>query len=270
MKELSVLLQEHLLPGTARIDGHLHFCSHRGAAEYFAAERAVCFPDIELDHVPSTEQLISLYKEHYDPKNVWMLVGSNMDEVETIYNKIGQQMRLDGVGELKLYDSFNGQDVNRKKISFARGACKFASAHGNLPVYIHYELTTLREAKAFERLLSDFPDIPIVLCHCGMNETNHNFAWGQCMRLAPLYQNLWFDVSWDACRFFMQNPLNLKLLPQDRVFWGSDISPRLIQHGWKSATYDEIMEWKTMICSQIYSDRNLKRLFPVLKDDTSS
>lgn len=265
MKTLESYLRKYSEP---LIDGHVHMFSHRGEITDDVKETMsgikIAFADIEYDHVKEYN-LPELYKKYAAMKNAyWLATGTSMEDVETIYNILMESgVGCFGFGELKLYDKFNGQDIPYKKISFAREVCKFSEDHKQLPVYIHYELTNIREAAAFERLLKDFPDVPIILCHCGMNGDNNEFAWNQCARLSTIYANLWFDISWDAAKFIYHNPLIITQLPADRCFWGSDICPRMIAHDYPSYTLTDLYRWRDTVCRMINSDRNLCKLFKI-------
>lgn len=267
MKNLQDILFENLTPGP-QIDGHVHMFSHRGVISDELKSQLppikIGFADIELDALDQYKDMPGLYKKYASLKNAYYLAtGLNIEQVEQVYDVLKNGSGCFGFGELKLYDEFNGKEINMKKISFAYDVCKFSSEVGNLPVYIHYELNNTRESNAFEKLLIQFPDIPIVLCHCGMNETNSDFAWGQCVRLSNTYSNCWIDVSWDAAKYISKSPLIIFQLPLDRVIWGSDVSPRLEQHGFKSMSMNEILKYQKIITRYCNSDRNLRNLFCV-------
>lgn len=243
-------------------DGHCHVFSHRGICDINKHYRAsVGFADIEFDHLNEYKNIPDMYDKYMKDVNVWKWLATalNIDDIKTIYNRHPHDIA--GFGELKLYDNFRGKDINFKHISFARQVCKFSELVGCLPVYIHYELTNVGEVQMFDRLLTDFPEVPIVLCHCGMNEHNQEFAYGAARKLASEHGNCWLDISWDAAKFFYNNPLLITQLPGDRIFWGSDISPRLSEHDFKSASMSEIGAWEDLLTPYMDSDLNLQKLF---------
>lgn len=128
-------------------------------------------------------------------------------------------------------------------------------------MYIHYEFNKDKEVRHFEKLIQDFPDVPIVICHCGMNEKNCEFAWSTCVRLANQYGNVWLNISWDGARWLARNPQLVLQAPIDRCFWGSDLSPRLIEHGYKSASIPEIETWKNQLMPYLNFNKSLYNLF---------
>lgn len=252
------------------IDGHRHVFSHRGINTMTFGDGCIGFMDIEYDCLDQYKDIPAMYnsyirdyikgtKDLAQRRTKLLATALTIDDIKKIYND-----HLDtivGFGELKLYDNFKGKDLKFKRISFARDVCKFSQQVGCLPVYIHYELTEDKEVKAFDKLLTDFPDVPIVLCHLGMNEHNQQYAWGAAKKLAWEHGNCWLDISWDAAHWLATNPMLITQLPVDRIFWGSDTSPRLKAHGFISASFDEIYGWRNSFMSYLDSDKNIKRLF---------
>ena len=263
MKSLQMVCEEMLKRHYA-IDGHIHLFSHRGLCEDSAAGTRVGFIDIEYDQMENYKDIAALY-DRYLPQlknDIVLASATDIETIKNIYKKHPTQIR--GFGELKLYDSFKGEELNYKRISFAREVAKFSSEQiAILPVYIHYELTNPQEIKHLDKLLKDFPTVPVVLCHCGMSRENPEYAFGAVKRLMAEHSNLWTDISWTSAEYFSKNPMLLTQLDQDRVFWGSDFSPRLKAHGYTSASKADILSWRDAISTYIDSDRNIKRLFRI-------
>lgn len=260
MRSLSTYIAKKLSHNSVIWDGHYHAFSHRGINDQSNAELRVGFADIELDHLDEYKDIPGMYDKMM-PKCErvikWLATGLTIDDIKEIYKR---HPDIAGFGELKLYDEFKGKPVKYKRISFAREVCKFSDECGGLPVYIHYELNEPLNARAFDKLLQDFPDVPIVLCHCGMSRINTEFAFNAARKLAYDHGNCWLDISWDAAKYLSANPLLITQLPQDRIFWGSDTSPRLVAHGFKSATPVDIQEWSD-VNEYMNSDRNIRTLF---------
>lgn len=260
MQSLSTYVAQKLAIRTTMWDGHYHTFSHRGINDQSNAEIRVGFADIELDHLDEYKDIPGMY-DRMMPKceriGKWLATGLTIEDIKEIYKR---HPDIAGFGELKLYDEFKGKPVKFKRISFAREVCKFSEECGGLPVYIHYELNEPLNIRAFDKLLRDFPDVPIVLCHCGMSEKNTEFAFNAARKLAYDHGNCWLDISWDAAKYLSVNPLLIAQLPQDRIFWGSDTSPRLVAHGFKSATPEDIQEWSD-VNEYMNSDRNICTLF---------
>jgi hypothetical protein len=246
------------------IDGHCHTFSHRGPNPCtLPVSRSVSFADIELDCLSEYKDLPGMYSKYIgelDPsKHSWCATGLDIDTIKTIYKEHSDV--IVGFGELKLYDVFNGKDVKFKRISFAHEVCRFSEQVGSLPVFIHYEITSTVESEALKRLCNKFPDVPVVLCHCGMNESNQQFAFDAVRNLVATSSNLWLDISWDAAKWLAANPMLITQLPLDRLIWGSDTSPRLQAHGFKSATLDDIKSWESAVVTYFDSDKNIHTLF---------
>lgn len=244
-------------------DGHYHAFSHRGVNRCPDDGRLkVGFADIELDCVNEYKDIPALY-DRMMPKcpnvGVWLATGLTIEDIKEIYKRHPEDIK--GFGELKLYDEFKGKPVKFKRISFAREVCKFSESVGNLPVYIHYELNEPLNVRAMDKLLTDFSDVPIVLCHLGMSSRNQDFAFGAAKMLAAKHGNCWLDISWDACDYLAYNPMLITQLPQDRIFWGSDTSPRLEAHDYKTADIPTIELWASKVNKYMHSDRNIRSLF---------
>lgn len=242
-------------------DGHYHAFSHRGVNEISVTNLHVGFADIELDCLDEYKDIPGMYDKMM-PKckhiGIWLATGMTIGDIKEIYKRHPDLIR--GFGELKLYDEYAGKPLKYKRISFAREVCKFSEECGNLPVYIHYELNDPDNVRTFDRLLRDFPDVPIVLCHCGMSKKNADFAFNSAKKLAYEHGNCWLDISWDAAAYLSKNPLLLTQLPGDRVFWGSDFSKRMTVKNPRygvSGTLNQLSNIKKYISS----DQNIRRLF---------
>ena len=95
-----------------------------------------------------------------------------------------------------------------------------------LPVYIHYDMLGDDRVKDLDKLLNKNPDMPIVLCHCGMNRCIDNYgALDTVSRLMSVHVNLWTDISYEALELFASDKNAIKKLPDDRILIGSDLNP---------------------------------------------
>lgn len=240
---------------TFNIDGHRHVFSHRGD---IAGGNCVGFMDIELDELDKYKDIPGMYDEYiksHDSKNIRLLAtGLTIEDIKAIYNAHPDVIK--GFGELKLYGTLKGEPINRKHISFARDVCRFSEQVGGLPVYIHYILLEDREVRAFDKLLTDFPNVPIVLCHCGMCGHDQEYSWNAAKKLAWAHGNCWLDISWSAAEWLSKNPMLLTQIPTDRVFWGSDRSPIADAHNVPNAD-------NSVFAKYFDSDANIQRLFAV-------
>lgn len=243
-------------------DGHFHAFSHRGVNETSSAALRVGFADIEFDHLDEYKDIPGMYDKMM-PKceriGAWLATGLTIDDIKEIYKRHPDLIK--GFGELKLYDEYAGKPLNYKRISFAHEVCRFSEECGYLPVYIHYELNEPVNVRAFDKLLRDHPDVPIVLCHCGISEKNTEFAFNAAKKLAYDHGNCWLDVSWDAAAYLSKNPLLLTQLPVDRVFWGSDFNNRALTYKKPRYNKSDIANQLSTIKKYIDSDRNIRNLF---------
>ena len=110
-----------------------------------------------------------------------------IEDIKTIYEKYPKIIK--GFGELKCYNEYKGEKVPYKKISFVRQVCRYSMDNGNLPVYLHWDICDEKDVQKLSKLLRDYPTVPVVLCHCGMNETNQSYAYTQVCQLMKQYQN---------------------------------------------------------------------------------
>lgn len=207
-------------------DGHVHLFNHKKPIQSIPnIQKRVGFMDLEYD--VKNINVIKSYDEyminHYSKdKDILLVTGTNIEDIKTIYNKYSSFIK--GFGELKCYDKYKGQPVPYKKISFVKQVCRFSQQCGNLPVYVHWELNERKDLVSFENLLKTYPDIPIVLCHCGLTKNNSTFAFPQLIEMANKYQNLWFDISYTGLDYFLSNPFNITQLPKMRLIFGTDIN----------------------------------------------
>lgn len=244
-------------------DCHYHAFSHVGDNKLGpVGDNVVAFADIELDHLDKYKDIKSMYINAISKHKawIWLATGTNIEDIKDIYKSCDN---IQGFGELKLYDEYGGKEIGLKKISFLRQALSFSCECGNLPVYIHYTLKSEQDSTKLERVLQDYPDISIVLCHCGMSHhaMNQDYAYGECARLSA-YPNLWFDISFDASKYFVKNPFKLRNLPGDRMIWGSDLNPKIseVSDDPNKIRHDELDNYFNL-CKYINTNHNIKELF---------
>lgn len=262
-------LKTYLCPNvTYDWDGHIHLFNHKKLlpnTELLQYSHCVGFMDLELD--VENIDVISAYDNYiensYNPENTILLATAlNINDIKSIYNKYPEIIK--GFGELKCYDTYKDLKVPYKKISFVRQVCKFSKEIGNLPVYLHWEINDHVDCKKLEKLLSDFPTVPIVLCHCGMNGINNDHACIQAQNLQRKYSNLWLDISYTALEHFNNNLIQLSIYDKDRLIFGSDVNNKLF--GENHDTENEILNIVKMshdIQTKFLIDnqRNILKLF---------
>lgn len=247
------------------IDSHVHLFDAAGLNPYIPY-RCVGFGDIDYNHPRRYKDMPSLY-DKYLPMVTgpgrWILATSmgSVDQLETIWKSHKEVIR--GFGELKLYDYFCGKKVPYKKLSFLRDTLKLSKEVGPMPVYVHYIPRSARDVERLANDIADFPDVPIVLCHCCMDDRCENPDWnyGQVQQIALLHPNVFVDISWDALFYMYNNPMRILSLPTDRVLLGSDASP--LGYRSKHPTYSQkhIREMMASLGTYINWDANVWRLF---------
>ena len=211
-----------------RVDSHVHLFNYTEPIKYpFDFDKCIGFMDIEYDvDGDAVKAYDDFVKNHYDEsKHILLATAKTPEEIEKIYNN--HQGIIMGFGELKLYDTYQDKKVPYKKISILRSVCELSSKNGGLPIFVHWEFTDDKSVRYFENVLKSYPNIPIFLCHCGMNGQNDDFAYGHCQRLHHAYSNLILDISYKALDYFEKCPLKLYNLVLDRMTVGSDLNNKI-------------------------------------------
>lgn len=250
---------------TKRVDGHVHLFNYDEPIEYpYDYDMVVGFMDVEFDKDGSAVQAYDNFIEnHYDKnKHVLLATSKDPDEIKEIFEK--HKGVIVGFGELKLYDKYMDKELPYKKISTLRTVCKLSEENGGLPVYVHWELTDDKSVRYFENVLKSYPDVPVVLCHCGMNGENNTFAYGQCQRLQRTYSNLILDISYTAMDYFYKEPLKLYNLALDRIILGSDLNNKIFGPGHSEKELVIIDDKLKFLRSYVNSDLSLTSIFTLL------
>ena len=233
-KELKTSLYEYIIEAKndtiPEWDGHEHLFNHKNQLpKNYEFERRVGFMDIEYDDVSNINVLnayTNYIKNHYNKNtDILLATGVTIEDIKSVFEKYPKHIK--GFGELKCYDMYRGEKIPYKKIKLVRDVLKLSNDNGQLPVYVHWEFNSPTDVERIENALKAYPGVPLVLCHCGMNETNRDFAFAEAKRLQSTYSNLWLDISWDAAEYFSNNPMLLNTLILDRVILGTDINNRI-------------------------------------------
>lgn len=209
-------------------DGHIHLFNHKGPIQNkHDFEKYIGFMDIEyndLKNINVLDSYTNYIENHWDEdKEILLATGITIEDVKSVYEKYPKIIK--GFGELKCYDKY-GEDLilPYKRIKFVKDIMKFSYNHGRLPVYVHWEFVTPADVEKIENVLKLYRTVPLVLCHCGMNEFNRDFSYTEAIRLQKLYNNLWLDISWDAVDYFSNNLMLLNNLILDRIILGTDLN----------------------------------------------
>lgn len=267
-----------------KIDGHIHlFDKDNCLLQYkefssllnsYNINKFVGFVDIEPKYINSYNNTVKLYdtfiKEYYNPNQHILLASStNIDNLTDLYNKYSHIFK--GFGEIKCYDTHKGVDINNKKVTYLKDICELSQTNNNIPVYIHYSLTSKRYIKLFENLLKQYPLVPIVLCHCGMEnekdlsikrEHNNDFIYTVVCELMKKYPNLWLDISYVAADYFVENTFRLYNMDLDRVIIGTDLNPVLYKNNMETIIKYNVGKYNTLSIN-IDNTKNVNKLFKI-------
>lgn len=253
-----------------KIDSHIHTFNHKETITIpenydYDYDKKVCFIDIEYDDLKNIDILKSydnyITSDDFNENDILLATGANINDIKTLLEKYRHIFK--GFGELKLYDNYNGRKINNKKISFLKEVCQLSSKNGNLPIYVHWELDSESDVKKIKSVLEKYPNIPIILCHCGFskNDDLKSYSYIQICQLMRCYDNLWVDISYEALDYFSKNILKLFNLQLNRVIVGTDINNKLLNKENCQDLINTILDKSNIIRSYINSDKNTEELF---------
>lgn len=164
------------------IDCHVHLFDANGETPLNHNIRRIGFMDIWFPELPKYENKGSeeLYKNYIKrglPSHTTLL-STAPDPEQVIHIYEDNKPYIKGFGELKCYDySFTEtepQKLEFKDLKWVDEICKYNK--DNLPIYIHYSLDW-NNYKILEALFKKYPNIPFILCHCGIgNDKEYGFS----------------------------------------------------------------------------------------------
>lgn len=234
-------LYESLISPT--MDGHIHLFDHRGPLVWKMPKQiktVVGFMDIVFSHLDlyKTSRQVEEYYTNYimgdkgKCEEILLATGTTAEQAINVYKKFPRVIK--GFGEFKCYDEYiNGETGETIKLPFGNLDWIYPVFNFDitlkLPIYIHYDIRGQKRYNDLDELLSQYPDIPVVLCHCGMSDRNkdNNESYIKVLDLMSKHPNLYVDISYTAMNFFLENPQKIFMLPPQRVILGSDINPVL-------------------------------------------
>lgn len=261
---------------TPHIDGHIHLFSDRRDDQgnliilptNLIPVQFVGFPDIEFDHecktiLPQYEEFLYRYERVCRARLPRLLATSRIyDEIPLICEKYCAEIM--GIGELKMYNTYNGQHVGRHDLSQLDDLMVWNN--GKYPVYIHYDIVSHSDIRSFEKFTEINSSTNIVLCHCGISNDVSNV--NTVLSVIPIwlrqYNNLYVDLTWGAAQYFSRRPNRVKELPSNKLILGSDMSPRSVYcaNPGVSPSVDQIKYIAKLLAPYVSaSDENVCRLF---------
>lgn len=153
--------------------------------------------------------------------NLFLVIGKDIEETKLLLNKYKNSF---GIGELKVYKQYIS--INNKNTIKKYSNLQFLKDVLNLnikkPIFIHYDIDN-QSIIDLEKILGDYKDRTVVLCHCGMNELFDKEQTFELVRnLQQKYANLFLDISWVALDYFLENKQKFANLDNTRLLLGSD------------------------------------------------
>lgn len=231
---LTSYITQQLAEKPQTIDGHIHLFDAKKHIDG-TADINVGFIDINLKRLSDYEgnKIYELYqdyiKNYYNKKDILLAAGTTAEQVIKIFKRWPKTIK--GFGEFKLYDKLDGGEINVDfaKLDEVEKVCRYLVKNKlSKPIYIHYSLLNDKRINKLTQLLSTYWSIPIVLCHCGFSSYDskrNDEIYQKLVEMSLEYPNLWLDLSYTATDYFNANPNKICNLPQNRIIWGSDLSP---------------------------------------------
>lgn len=171
------------------------------------------------------DKFISKKYPKIEDKVILLSTSAIADEAIAIYEKYPDIIK--GFGEFQCYGWSTSQNdkLPYGNLRWIEPVLEYNSTK-NLPFYVHYNILGDKRVKDIEKLLDKYPDMPIVLCHCGMNRCIDNYgALDTVSRLMKEHKNLWTDISYEALELFASDRNAIYKLTDSRVLIGSDLNP---------------------------------------------
>lgn len=219
---------------TNKIDGHIHLFDHSGTIYKYIdipsdVTKVVGFMDVDFYALDKYEHddVIKYYtnfihNKKYDKNRILLLAtGKDCDTMIDIYKKFPNEIK--GFGEIKCYSYYKESKLDFGNLQWIRPLCDF-NKDKTLPIYIHWYIYNEERANELDELLTDYPEIPFVLCHCGLSpKRDYKKQYSLLSKLLEKHTNLYVDVSYKPASFFIDNPEYLFPL-YSRCLVGSDIN----------------------------------------------
>lgn len=233
------------------IDGHIHFFSQDGCIfDHISTPdqytKSIGFMDIDFkDLTLYNDKLVLSYysnfiNKYYDSKKHILLATGITPEQMIMLHKTYPNI-IKGFGEIKCYEEWKHGDLPYGNLNWFKKLLDYNKQYC-LPVYIHWGIWSDDREEQFEELLKEYPEIPFVLCHYGLDkrhDLNKSYELVTDLLLKN-YSNLYTDISYTATKYFIKHPDLLKSIKNTKVLIGSDINMKSIEHNKVKEEYDRI------------------------------
>jgi len=253
-----------------KIDGHIHLFDHSGTIfDYLEIpsdiSKIVGFMDVDfyaLDKY-NHDDVIKYYQDfinskYYDKNRMLLLAtGKDCDTMIDTYKNFPNQIK--GFGEIKCYSYYKENKLDFGNLTWVRTLCDFDKDKA-LPIYLHWYIYNEERTNELDKLLYDYPEIPFVLCHCGLSpKREYKKQYSLLIKLLDKHANLFVDISYKPALFFINIPEYLLPL-QSRCLIGTDINIKSC----KENKNDELIKrFEILSRRNLNCNNTLKRLFRI-------
>lgn len=237
MKSLYDTILEH-----DKIDGHIHLFDHQFVINDYKTmsdKKYIGFMDIDFEHLDKYDSISTLqYYDNYintcyDTNITLLATATDVNTMITIYDKYPNIIK--GFGEIKCYEKYKSS-TTKKYIKLPFGnldwitpLCEFNKIH-KLPIYLHWYVFNNDRKQELHKLLTNYPTIPFVLCHCGMSPFRDYVKQYELVTdLLLTHNNLYVDISYECILFFNKHPEYLRPL-FGRCLLGTDLNRKCIMN----------------------------------------
>lgn len=201
------------------IDSHIHLFDARGETPLNHNIKNIGFMDIWFPELykyenKGSEELYMVYINN-GVSELTTLLATAPDPDQIIHIYENNKSYIKGFGELKCYDySFANDKITKldfKNLDWVEELCKYNKE--NLPIYIHYSLDR-NNYKILEQLFKKYPNIPFILCHCGIG-TDKEYGFSlqgdpfESFQLACVLaqlNNVFLEISYTAATWLHECP----------------------------------------------------------------
>lgn len=239
MKTLYNYIDKYLYDARTYTDAHIHLFDHKHCifdkyTPMKSFNRFVGFIGVDFNDVEkySASDIASYYDDFikYNMNDNIFLLAGGIDADAIIQTYESHKNVIKGFGELLCYDKYDDKDLPFKNIAWIEKIFNYNT--DNLPIFIHYSLTSDKHYDEIDNLISRYSNTPIVLCHCGLPnihegdyEKEYDVIFDRFLRLQMKHKNLYTDVCDSAFAYLRSNPNALFKLDANRTMMGTDITP---------------------------------------------
>lgn len=239
MKTLYNYINQRLYHTRICTDAHIHLFDHRhNIFDKYEPKsnfkKFVGFIGVDFNNADkySTNDIVSYYDKfisnNQNDSIILLAGGTDANAVIQTYERHNDHIM--GFGELLCYDRYDDINLPFKNIDWVEKVFEYNT--NNLPIFIHYSLTSDEHFNIIDNLLDKYNKTPVVLCHCGLpsiHEGNYkkdySTIFNRFLKLQMKHQNVYTDVCDSAFTYLRKNPNDLFKLDLNKTMIGTDITP---------------------------------------------